>query len=507
MNLRLLLNAGSNSIPTVVKTCIAFFISPIIVHSLGNYDYGIWEIVFSIIGYLGILDLGLQPAIVRYVARYTALQQNEDLQKIYSTSLFCLGGVGIVLCLVMWGSAALWPSFLSPPDGERGRYTWFLIIVGVQLFLIFPGSVFDCFLQGLQRYSVRSTVNVINLMVGALVVAYFLLRGHGLITLAIVDVVGRFSKFAVFAWWLSRPANGGYRFHRKYMSRATLTEMFGFGVKNLVYAISVRMATATDPLVIGAFIGAAAVPFYVIPANLIGYGKSLIWQATDVLMPFFSQMDANGDRDAVRKAYYKTARYSIGAIVPLIVGITILGPNFISLWMGPEYADRGTRVLYLLTAACGVTFINSNCSRFLIGSNRHNILAKVGLISAILNVALSIVLVQVIGIEGVAAGTLISYSLAEPYLLFVVCRVLDMSVWSYARNAMLPVIPAALFQTVLLYEWKKYFVILSYQDIVIAATCSVLIYIPSFFLIAFDQNDRKWFQRQVSQAIIPWTRW
>lgn len=495
--LRLLLNAGFNSMPMVVKTCIAFFMAPIILHALGNYDYGIWEIVFSILGYMGILDLGLQPAIVRYVARYTSLQQPEDLQKIYSTSLFCLGVIGVLLCLFMWAGAALAPSFISPPDGERGRYMWFLIIIGIQLLIIFPGSVFDCFLQGMQRYSVRTTVNVINMVVGAVVVAYFLLRGHGLITLAIADVAGRFCKVVIFAWWLSRTANGGYRFRGKDMSWETLTEMFRFGVKNLFYAISVRMATATDSLVIGTFLGAAIVPFYVIPMNLLGYAKSIVWLATDVLMPFFSQMDANGDRDAFRKAYYKIARYSIGAIVPLMVGISIIGPNFIALWMGPEYAKRGTLVLYLLVAACGFTFINSNGPRFLIGTNRHSVLAKVGMISAILNVILSIILVQVLGIEGVAAGTLISYSLAEPYLLLVVCRAIDMPIWSYVRSAILPVIPAALVQMILLYEWKRYFVIDSYQDIFLAAACSMLVYMPTFFLTAFDRADRGWFQSQV----------
>lgn len=486
----------------LVTACLAFFMAPLILHALGNYDYGIWEIVFSIVGYMGILDFGLQPAIVRYVARYTALQKREELQKIYSSSLLCLGAVGVVLCLALWVGAILAPPFLSPPDGERGRYACFLAIIGVQILIIFTGSVFDCFLQGLQRYSLRSAVNVISSVFGAAIVAFFLLRGHGLLTIATVDVIGRLCKFVVFACWLSRPINGGYRFRRSDVSRETLTEMFRFGVKNLVYAISVRMAVASDTLVIGAFLGAAVVPFYVIPANLLGYGRSLVWQATDVLMPYFSQMDAQGDRNAIHSAYFKISRYSLGVIVPLMLGIAALGPDFIALWMGPEYATKGTRVLYLLVAAYGVMLLNPNCSRYLIGCNRHGVLARVGLASAILNVGLSVALVSVIGIEGVAAGTLLSYSLAEPYLLWVICRILDVTVWDYVKRVVLPVAPAALAQVILLWAWKTHWPVDSYLDLFLATSCSVIVFIPLFFIIAFERADRELILSWVRRTII-----
>jgi O-antigen/teichoic acid export membrane protein len=40
-----------------------FFLSPYIVHHLGNSQYGLWAIIGSVLCYLGLLDLGVRSAV------------------------------------------------------------------------------------------------------------------------------------------------------------------------------------------------------------------------------------------------------------------------------------------------------------------------------------------------------------------------------------------------------------------------------------------------------------
>src|SRR5258708_33396433 len=56
---------------------VAFFLSPFVVHHLGNVAYGVWTLVISLISYMGLLDLGLRGALVRYASRRKA--QGDDL--------------------------------------------------------------------------------------------------------------------------------------------------------------------------------------------------------------------------------------------------------------------------------------------------------------------------------------------------------------------------------------------------------------------------------------------
>ena len=49
---------------------VNFFLSPFVVHSLGNSAFGIWTILVSLVGYVGLFDLGIRAAVTRYVAKY-----------------------------------------------------------------------------------------------------------------------------------------------------------------------------------------------------------------------------------------------------------------------------------------------------------------------------------------------------------------------------------------------------------------------------------------------------
>jgi len=47
-----------------------FFLSPFVFHHLGNSAYGIWVLIGSLTGYLGLFNLGVRGALTRNVARF-----------------------------------------------------------------------------------------------------------------------------------------------------------------------------------------------------------------------------------------------------------------------------------------------------------------------------------------------------------------------------------------------------------------------------------------------------
>src|ERR1700687_3337874 len=74
---RIAQNILSNWFALVVATAVGFFLSPYVVHHLGNLAYGVWVLVSSLVAYINLLDLGLQSAVVRFVSKGVA-QENHD---------------------------------------------------------------------------------------------------------------------------------------------------------------------------------------------------------------------------------------------------------------------------------------------------------------------------------------------------------------------------------------------------------------------------------------------
>ena len=43
-------------------------VTPIIVGALGTEQFGIWALIGSILGFIGLLDLGIGPSVIRFAA-------------------------------------------------------------------------------------------------------------------------------------------------------------------------------------------------------------------------------------------------------------------------------------------------------------------------------------------------------------------------------------------------------------------------------------------------------
>lgn len=499
---KLLKDSFSSAMVPFVKIGITFIMAPVIVHALGNYDYGIWEIVFSIIAYMEFLDFGLMPAIVRNVARHRALKDPRELNRIFSSALVFFLPVGLLMAggLLLFSCWA--PElFLKGPNPGSSKYAFFFLIVGIQVFFVFVGSVFDCYLEGLQLYSLRNSTTILFSVVGAVIMYPLLKNGGGLLMLATVNTCGISLRYLLYGALLSSRKFGGFKFRIRDVSRQTINGLFSFGFKSFVWALSLRIATLTDPLIIGAYLGAAIVPFYMIPSNFIGQARGLIWSVTRIFLPVFSGLDALDEKEKTRTLYFGASRFMLGIIVPLVGGICMLGPSFLAHWMGHEYAEKGVMVLYIIAAAHLVQWLNPFSRRFFTAIDKHEILARVGIIGALVNLGLSFVLIRFIGKEGVALGTLLPVLLTEPYLLYKTCQEMESSVTQYLLHVFLPLL---LPTTIFVFALKGAMALMPINSLVDVAFLGIWglgVYIPVFVAVAMKREERQKVYCQIREKV------
>ena len=90
-------NIFSNYVGIGGSIVIAFLLSPFLIHTLGDTNYGIWSVIAALTGYMALLDLGVSSAVAKYVSKYKALDDYPSLNKVMSTGLLILIGVGVLL--------------------------------------------------------------------------------------------------------------------------------------------------------------------------------------------------------------------------------------------------------------------------------------------------------------------------------------------------------------------------------------------------------------------------
>lgn len=487
---KLILNSSSNVAITLMRIGIAFVMSPVIVKALGNYDYGIWEMVISVIGYLGILDLGMSPAIVRYVARYNALNEKENLDKLYSSSLVFLGVMGLISLVIFGGWAGWKPDILAEKGSNPIRYTYLLLLVGIDLLIKFPGIVSECFHNGFQRYTLRNKVNTTISIVSATTTLVLLKNGYGLITFVFISTLETLLRFIIHTVLVSFSRYGNLLFKVKNVSWGSIREPISFGYKSLVNYLSGMLAVTSDSIIIGVLLGPIAVTFFAIPAKLVLILSGLLGAVTLSFLPFFSDLDARDDRNMAVKSMIIASKIVAGLMIPILITTCFLGVSFLTVWMGAEYAEKGQWVLYILGVAYAFSFINPFHIQFLTGVGLHGFLAKINLTASVINIVLSIILVKFIGKEGAALGTLIAAIIFSPIILAYTCKCLEISIWTYIKNVVLTLIIPNMLLSLLLWLLISNIVIDSYFKIIAAGIFSIFAY-GILYITIFLRRDEK----------------
>lgn len=88
---------------------IGFLYVPILLHYIGKSEYGLYQLMGSLIAYFSIMDFGLTAAVIRFYTKYKALNNQKGMENILALSL---RGYGIVTILVL-GIGVFCYSFLD----------------------------------------------------------------------------------------------------------------------------------------------------------------------------------------------------------------------------------------------------------------------------------------------------------------------------------------------------------------------------------------------------------
>src|SRR5258708_2216197 len=135
-------NVGSSWVALGVTIVVGFFLSPYILHHLGDEGFGLWVLVFSITGYYGLFDLGIRSSIVRYVAGYSATNDTEQLNLLVNTAIVSYSVIGLV-CLIITAIGTYYVDAIfrvAPQFLQTAR--WLFAMVGTSVSLGFPLGVF-----------------------------------------------------------------------------------------------------------------------------------------------------------------------------------------------------------------------------------------------------------------------------------------------------------------------------------------------------------------------------
>jgi O-antigen/teichoic acid export membrane protein len=430
---RALKNVASSWGGLAVNIAVGFFLSPFILHHLGDEAFGLWVLIFSLTGYYGIFDFGIRSSLIRYVSKFQATGDRDELAQLVNTSLFTYTCVGLILIVpTILGSMYVDRLFHVPPAFLKDGRILFLM-VGSSLALGFPLGISGGILEGLQRFYLMNWTNIVATLVRAFLIIYVLRHGFGLLSVALITVSLPLITSAVRAVIAQRLLVIPYGW--RYVSRGSLRQVANYSSVTFIIIVAARLRFKTDAVIIGSFLSAAAITHFSIGARLVDYAGEVVSSLAQIFTPMSSQFHATGDYDRLRKIFISGNRACALVMFPMTVALVVMGKSVIEAWVGPRYVSSYS-VLLILLIPSALYQAQSTSNRILFGMSLHKSLAYIVLMEGIANVILSIVLVRPLGIAGDAIGTAIPMLCTALFFLpRHMCRQLSIPIHKFITEA------------------------------------------------------------------------
>ncbi len=468
-------NVTSSWFALGVSILVGIFLSPFILHRLGNTAYGAWILVFSVTGYYGLFDLGIRSSVIRYVSTYTATSDTEGVSRLINTALAVYTVIGVAaMAATLVLSGFLGSLFRMPHDFLPTARVLFLM-VGTAVSLGFPAGVFNGILEGLNRFYFVNVTNLISTLVRALLIVVALHFGYGLLWVAFISVTLPLLGTAVRAVIVLRllPLRFGWR----YVDRKAFSEIARYSGISFILMIAYKLRFKTDEVLISTLVSVAAVTFFSIGDRLVDYTGEVVSSLAQIFIPMSGHSDAKGDRAELRNILVVGNRACSLVVLPITATLIILGKSVITAWVGGAYARRCYPVMLTLLIPSTFIFAQAASSRILYGMARHRSLAWVTGMEATANIILSVVLIRPFGIVGDALGTAIPLTCTALFFLpRHLCRVLEIRLATFLREAYLLPLLLCMPTVVVLLVMRRWFFARTYLEVGLQIVLSLIPY-------------------------------
>lgn len=492
-------SAGSSYLRFVVCAVVSFALTPVILESVGQDDFALWALSFSMLGFVGLLDFGLTTSVIKYVGESCGTGEVDRRNSILSVIFLVYLGLAVVGALLIFGLSLIFNDFFQIPAAQQGKATALLWILGLRAVVLnLPLGLFRAILFGSKRIGLVNVVQACGMVAYGVAAAVVLSKGMGLIGLAWVNLGAMLLENAAYALVCLRHVPE-LRFTLSGADRATFRQVALFGGSQLIVNVSTLVLLRVDPVLIKVFLPLSAVAVYAVALKIAESVHLLTKQCINAMAPYIAALAANQDREAIRDLFLRGSKWALAPAVLLATILSALSDEVLVAWVGSDFVAAAPILIVLLIA---VTFgvMQTMASTVLTMTGRHRQTAWAAVVRSGVNVVASLLLIAPLGLVGVALGTLIATVATDfALLLLPVCREYGVLLRGYIRDVLLPVLwPAALAlaTTELLAIVHRPTNLL---ELIEVATPGALVYVASFVALGLSRREREELVVQIRQ--------
>ncbi len=383
-----------------------FFAMPWIVNGLGEIAFAILSLVWTVITYFSLWDLGIGRAVTKFVAEKRAAGKTDQVVSVVHISTAIGLALGIFFGLLIFLFAPQIGRWLfKVPAGFNETVLSALSIVALSMPVLLLQSVFRGVVMGFDRFDLSNLIQIMNGILqwgGALVLV--LLHFNVLSVIAFV-MISRLITTIVL--WLMVSHIIGWKAFRRNFELSLLKEILVFGGWAMVSQVVSPILQYAERFMLSALIATGIVTFYVVPYEATSKMLFISIGLVSALFPAMSEIHGlGGVNQDFKKLYTQSERILIFVFLPICAFLITFAPDILKAWMGNDFARKAFQPFEILSLAFVINSFAQLPFTILQAVGRADITGKIHLIELPIHILFAFIMIRSFGLVGAAVATL-----------------------------------------------------------------------------------------------------
>lgn len=394
----------------------ALFSMPILIEHLGIERFGLLTLIWVVVSYFGLFDLGLGRALTLLVSRLMAGNGRKEINSVVWTALLVMLGVGIAAGFLLSLSDVLWIKWIDSSVGAQEiKYSILYMAIAVPFIVLTAGyrGVLESAGAFFAINAIRIPMGIFTFMGPLLVVLYW---SQKLDTVALALSVGRVVGF--FAHFIMAHKLLPELVFRPEFKKGHIQPLFSLGGWITVSNIVSPLMGYADRFLIGFMVSAAAVAYYATPNEMITKLWIIPSALTAVIFPRFVSELTSGEGD-IKKTYWRSCGLLFVVVFPVCLILFMFSYEVLLAWLGKDFAENSFFILRLFLIGILINCMAHIPYTFIQSTGDTRTTAVIQLIEFPFYIAILLLMLGVYGVQGAAIAWVLRMMLDAVVMFYI----------------------------------------------------------------------------------------
>lgn len=469
---------------------IGLFYVPLLLHFLSIEQYGLYQLIGSLVAYLGVMDFGLTSTITRFYSRRIALNDEKGKENVLAIAtfiFFILSLLTVLIGLVVYAIfPVLYSAKLSPEELIAAR-KMLLYLIGNTGITIFS-KVFEASITSLERFVFLRMLTIIQSILQPIAVVAILTIKAEALSIVQVQVLLNIIHIICIIFYAFHGLHIRIKLHE--FDKQLIVSILKFSSFLFLQIIFDLIIWRTGVVVLGAVSGPATVAVFSIAIQLNMYYKQFATAINSVLFPLVSRLSViHNGMSELSSLFRRVGRLQLMILGLILSGFIAFGNDFLHLWVGEQFLPAYVMTL-LMMIPFTLDLIENVGVLILQAKDLHKTRAMIFLGIALLTIFLTIVGTKLWDGIGSAIAIGISLLLGHGILINMYYAKIGIEINLFFKG-LIPVVFTIFITSILGVLAVKLFPITSWFQLGFEVSIFTVIYVLLIFFFVLRKDERK----------------